>query len=306
MTIKEAIFKALKDLNKPVTSKEILEYIEKNNLYKFGAKNPIGVISAELRKIRLKGDQRLGILGEGRTKLYFYKLGSEIPVPPKISSFKSFHERDLHILFSTYLRNVKNIYAKTIFHEKSNKKDNTQKWLHPDMVGVSFTKFKTETINEFLYAIKKDISLSLYSFELKKEINTDSQLKEAFFQAVSNSSWANYGYLVSFHLNENLIDELSRLNQSFGIGFILLKSNPFESKILFRSEYKNIDLKTMDKLCSINSDFKSFITKIERYISAIKDHRYEELAFRDLENFCDKILNSDEEISKYCKSKSIP
>jgi hypothetical protein len=48
-------------------------------------------------------------------------------------------------------------------------------------------------------------TLKLTSYEIKKEIKTDSELKEYYFQAVSNSSWANYGYLVAFEVGDNLI-----------------------------------------------------------------------------------------------------
>jgi hypothetical protein len=39
-------------------------------------------------------------------------------------------------------------------------------------------------------------SVRLWSFEVKKELNS-SNVRKSFFQAVSNSSWANEGYLVA-------------------------------------------------------------------------------------------------------------
>ncbi|WP_457644076.1 HTH domain-containing protein [Persephonella sp.] len=308
MTIKEAIFKALERTKKPVNVKEIYKIIQENNLYKFGAKDPVAVISQELRRIRSKGDKRLGVIKDnGRSFLYYYKdknIGIDIEEKNSTEKGFSFKERSLHKLFSTYLRKVEDVYSKTIFHEKSSKKDKNQKWLHPDMVGVKFIKLETETIKNLLLTTKRDRSFLLYSYELKREIITDSQLKEAYFQAVSNSSWSNYGYLVAFHINDNLISELERLNQSFGIGFILLKSNPFESEIIFRAKYKDLDLQTMDKLCSSNSDFKEFIEKLEKYISA--DIRYKNEIFKNLEEFCDSILITDSEIKRYCKDNNIP
>ncbi len=79
--------------------------------------------------------------------------------------------------------------------------------------------------------LNKTDTFKITSYELKKEINTNYELKEAYFQAVSNSSWANYGYLVAFEISDNLIDEIERLNQSFGIGVIELNANPYKSKI---------------------------------------------------------------------------
>ncbi len=45
-------------------------------------------------------------------------------------------------------------------------------------------------------------------------------LKNIIFQAVSKSSWANYGYLVALGNSDNLQDEMQRLHESFGIGII--------------------------------------------------------------------------------------
>ena len=46
----------------------------------------------------------------------------------------SYQERDLHLLLGTYLNNG-SVFAKTIFHERSNDSDNNRKWDHPAMVG---------------------------------------------------------------------------------------------------------------------------------------------------------------------------
>ena len=78
--------------------------------------------------------------------------------------------------------------------------------------------------------------------ELKREISSDNELKQAYFQAVSNSSWANYGYLVALEFSDDLLDEIERLNQSFGVGIIKLNANPYQSKVLFPAKYKNLDL----------------------------------------------------------------
>lgn len=50
--------------------------------------------------------------------------------------------------------------------------------------------------------------IKLYSFELKKSLNKGNY-REAYFQAVSNSSWAHEGYLVASEIKQ---DENSFLN----------------------------------------------------------------------------------------------
>ena len=113
---------------------------------------------------------------------------------------KTFDERSLHKLFCTYLR-TRNIYAKTIFHEKtSSRTDHAQKWVHPDIIGVQFEDFDNDATLSLLKATEPKESVHIYSYELKKKIDSDYQLKQCFFQALSNSSWANFGYLVAFEI----------------------------------------------------------------------------------------------------------
>lgn len=187
----------------------------------------------------------------------------------KINNKENFHERDLHTLLSAYVYADPhfNCYTKTIYHEKSNNKNikGKNKWLHPDIVGVYFpfddyTESTIKIINSF-----SESPLKLFSFEMKIEINM-SNLREYFFQAVSNSSWANEGYLVALRYNGDLelMDEMRRLNNAFGIGFIKLNSeNIEESDILISANTKNsIDWETVNRLVEENLDFKDFIDSI--------------------------------------------
>ncbi len=222
----------------------------------------------------------------------------------ELKSKQSYNERDLHKLLSSYLKS-KNIYSKTILHEKSkNSKDNYQKWIHPDMIGIEFLNFTSKINKAFMKILNKADTFKIISYEIKKEINTDYELKKSYFQAVSNSSWANYGYLVAFEISDNLKDEIQRLNQSFGIGIIELKSNPYESKILFQAKYRDLDFKTIDKLCKVNERYEKFIELIERILT-IDERNYKSIK-KELENFCDDYFISDSEIEQYCREKSIP
>ena len=84
-------------------------------------------------------------------------------------------------------------------------------------------------------------------------------LRSEYFQAVSNSSWANEGYLVAPYVateNEDFMNELTLLNNAFGIGVIRLDIEmPEESEILFYAKQRqNIDSKMLDKLIYRNDD----------------------------------------------------
>ena len=215
---------------------------------------------------------------------------------------KDFLERSLHPLFCSYLRG-RNIYAKTIYHEKTpNKIDNNAKWVHPDIVGVQFEDFKNDATLSLLKATEPKQSVHIYSYELKRRIESDYQLKQYYFQALSNSSWANFGYLVAFEINEDLTEEMERLNNAFGIGVILMQAN--DSKILFPAKEKQLDYNTIEKLNNLNPDFCEFIKKLSKVMNASKEYTSD--ARNSFEKICDKIFDADEEIEKYCKEHNIP
>ena len=315
MTIKEAILQSLEDLKRIANYMEVHDHIIKNNYYDFkDAKTPASTISALLGDFIRLGDSRVKrIKGKGGTfSYYLIKFEKEINIEdvvipatetkPKRKD-KTYQERDLHLLLSSYLKH-QDLYSKTIFHEKSTGNDNHQKWIHPDMVGIDFLNLQSKSTQTLLKVINKADAFKISSYEIKKEINTDYELKKTFFQAVSNSSWANYGYLVAFEISDSLNEEMERLSQSFGIGVIELKANPFESKILYPSKYKELDFKTIDKLCKINKDFDRFIEQIEKLLTA--SERYVKSTERELIDFCDKFLTNDTEIENYCHEKNIP
>jgi len=316
MTVKEAVLKSLEEIKGLTNYNEIYQYIVDNKLYDFGeSKTPNLTVSSQLSYFIQKGDKRVKRIknSNGSFSYYLSKYEDEIDLieavdnTPIISDKKRnkvFQERDLHKLLSSYLKN-ENIYAKTIFHEKSsNSKDNHQKWVHPDMIGIKFLNLKNKSSQSLLKIINKSDAFELVSYELKKEIKSDYELKKTYFQAVSNSSWANYGYLVAFDINDNLEEEMERLNQSFGIGIIKLKSNPFESEILFPARSKQLDFKTIDKLCQINKDFERFISQTESLLSA--SDKYFKATLKEFDDFCDDFFEKDSEIEKYCKEKYIP
>lgn len=234
-------------------------------------------------------------------------IGGTGYVPPasqkkEETTAKHFDERSLHKLFCNYLR-TRGIYAKTIYHEKSSTKgDNAQKWIHPDIVGAQFEDFKNDATLALLKATEPKESIHIYSYELKRRIESDYQLKQYYFQALSNSSWANYGYLVAFEINEDLDEEMARLNNAFGIGIILMQAN--DSKTLFPAREKALDYNTIEKLNNLNPDFCEFIKKLSKVMNASKDYTTD--AKNSFEKICDKIFDSDEELDAYCKEHNIP
>lgn len=187
-------------------------------------------------------------------------------------SVKILHERDLHPFLTYMAINNENLkcYTKTIFHEESSKSlKGMDRWLYPDMVGVRF--LHAEWSNENLIAFSKKfdtLPVKLVSFELKKEISVHN-CRECYFQAISNRSWANEGYLVGRHIdthNSKLMDLLKRLNASFGIGVIDLRTNEDKSAILLNAKYKEkIDYTVASELSDKNEKFSGFLKSVVDY-----------------------------------------
>lgn len=215
----------------------------------------------------------------------------------------SYNERELHILLSSFVQADAHFKCKTktIYHEKSSKcKKGKNQWLHPDIVGIyyPFNDYSSQVIN--LFSIVAEKPYKLFSFEMKKEINY-SNLREYYFQAVSNSSWANEGYLVTLKIKDNdegIYEELRRLNNAFGIGIIKLNPvNISQSEILFLAhEKKKLDWDTIQRLSEENRDFEEFIEDV--CVDAEGNDKR-------LRGKYDKYFTEDEEAEKYAKEHKI-
>ena len=190
--------------------------------------------------------------------------------------------------------------SRTIFHEKSGKSQKgADKWLYPDMVGVQFEYADYEHSSLQAWMRKFDrLPIKIFSVEIKKHLDFGNY-KEYFFQAVSNSSWANEGYLAALSVPQDgeFREALQKLSQSFGIGIILLDAaNLSQSEILSPARYKKqMDYAVMYELAEKNRDFSQFLTTITEYDHK-NPHRY-------LSEF-DKV-KSDAEMADYLAEKGI-
>jgi uncharacterized protein len=215
---------------------------------------------------------------------------------------EKFTERDLHPLlvkFADTFYHFRGAKLKTIYHENSTRKTKGyNKWIHPDLVGVYFSfNDKIREYEKVIIDFQNDFSISatkIFSFELKVKIDM-SNLREYYFQAVSNSSWANEGYLVTLKLDDEVIEEVRRLANSFGIGLIKLDAeNIEEGQIIVPAEFrKQIDIDSMDRLAGENKDFSNFLKNI------IDDNK-----IKKVKSNYDKVPD-DDEIQKYLINKSI-
>ncbi|MGL2514669.1 HrgA protein [Helicobacter pylori] len=267
-------------------AKELFEKGEITKMFDYGGNTPDRSVSAFIYTALNKGEELPFLKVQEKPVLIALKDAAKEPVlnMEKISapSVKIAHERDLHP-FLTYMaihnENLK-CYTKTIFHEESVKSPKgMDRWLYPDMVGVRF--LHAELSNENLIAFSKKfdtLPVKLVSFELKKEISVNN-CRECYFQAISNSSRANEGYLVGRHIdthNPQLMDLLKRLHASFGIGVIDLRTNEDKSAILLNAKYKEkIDYTVALELSEKNPKFSGFLKSVVDYDPA-HSYRYKD------------------------------
>ena len=287
----------LKSASKPMTYQEIWECGKASGLdakLAITGKTPWQTLGARLFvDIRDNAETRFIKVGRNPARFFLLSRKSEVSqgdvnypdhpakaVETKKGSGFDFHERKLHPVLAyfayanTSFNRGKQVYTKTIFHEKS-KHNSLSEWVHPDMVGFYSP---IEDWNSKLLDFNKSTdktAIRLYSFELKKVIDR-SNYRENFFQAVSNSSWANEGYLVTCAIqqDDDLLSELERLSASFGIGVIVLDLDDIDSSnVLFPARPKDyLDWETMNKLCEQNRDFETFIDDVQRDFSGRKIH----------------------------------
>jgi len=179
------------------------------------------------------------------------------------SKSRDYVERDLHPLLGRFAHDRFAASCKTIYHEKSAKKGQKHnQWLHPDIVGFGLITQGWERSVVQLARSSGTLAAKLYSFELKISIDFQT-LRECFFQAVSNSSWAHEGYLVVAAMEEDpeFREELRRLSQSFGIGVIRLDTQQVEDSeiVLPAEERSELDWETVNRIAEINPDFRDFV-----------------------------------------------
>ena len=206
-----------------------------------------------------------------RPRKYYYSEktdAEEIVEAEKITKQNKHPEHDSYPLLCQYLYNELNIFPKRIDEKKSSntKGKNGNIWLHPDVVGLKNLSdgWNADVVNcANKHAFNKT---SLWSFEVKVKINL-SNVREYFFQTVSNSSWANYSYLVAQDVDDKAMAELRILCSRHQIGLIKLDiDNPSESLILIPAQEKSsLDWDMIDRIVKENPDFKEFINLITEF-----------------------------------------
>jgi hypothetical protein len=216
---------------------------------------------------------------EGRPRKYYYSEKSDIAevaaaegvvvLPTTDTNETKVGEHAMYPLLSLYLWEEFGVYSKRIDEKRSSNKrgPNGNRWLYPDVVGmedlgIEWHQEVRDCVNQY-----SDKRTKLWSFEAKLLINR-SNVRECFFQAVSNSSWANFGYMVAAEIEgQDTLKELRMLFSAHGIGLIKLDAdNPTESQVLIPArERDEIDWDMANRLATENKDFLEYVKLVKQF-----------------------------------------
>lgn len=177
-------------------------------------------------------------------------------------------EQELYPLLIEFLHKEFDLYSQRI-DEKTSKNSygsGGNHWLHPDVVALEPLDQHWDAVVKDCVRHGNDSLVRLWSFEVKKQL-TKGNVRQCFFQAVSNSTWANFGYLVATGLSNDVEPELQMLASLHGIGVLLLNTESlFDSQILIPAhERTNIDWQSVNRIVSENTDFHRFIEQVGIY-----------------------------------------
>jgi hypothetical protein len=232
-------------------------------------------IVAEITSIRPSLEKRNTQLKttEGRPRQYYFSsksdeaevIATENENP--ILGGAPYSEHDLYPMLSEFLWRDASVFSKRIDEKRARNSHGAggNRWLFPDLIG--FEDLSREWSSEIKQCVHQisDRKTKLWSFEVKKLINR-SNVREAYFQAVSNSSWANIGYLVAGEI-QGAEKELRILSGLHGIGFILLNlENPNESEFRIPArERSDVDWNAANRLAEENMDFMKCIKLVRQF-----------------------------------------
>lgn len=184
---------------------------------------------------------------------------------------EEYKEHALYEPLQRFLADEMQILSKRIREStsKNRRGKHGNKWLHPDIVGLSAPGSGwSDLIKQCAIALPTR-KAQLISVEVKTRL-TVGNIRECFFQTVSNSLWANQAFLAAAEVSgESTWAELRMLCALHGIGFISIDPETHsESRVLIPPrERDEIDWASAERISQENADFQDFLTNVLNYLT---------------------------------------
>lgn len=217
---------------------------------------------------------------EGRPRLYYWTEKTETEevfeaeaaspeLPSQNANGPRILEHDLYPMLSSFVSAEFGASAYRIDEGRGSNRRGPggNKWLYPDIVALEAL---TAGLNkEVIEAVRHsgERRARLWSFEVKRLLNR-SNVREAYFQAVSNSSWASFGYLAAAEIEgADTLKEIQMLYAVHGIGLIEIDINsPTESVVRIPARERLwIEWSMCSRLADENKDFENFMRKVRQF-----------------------------------------
>lgn len=230
----------------------------------------VGQVYAEIASLRKSLEKVPGVRTTTDRPRLFYFQDEGVEVEDEsgdVGQSSSLPEAESYPLLQTFLEGDRGLAVLRINERRSSGRrgSGSGHWLHPDLVAIEDLSQKwrspeTKALNRFY----KNDSIKVWAFEVKRAL-TISNTRSSYFQAVSNSGWANFGYLVATSIDESAFEEIEVLFGVHGIGLIKLDvEEPLNSQVLIPArERSNLDWNSADRLAVENPDFARFLKALE-------------------------------------------
>lgn len=251
---------------RPISSEKARELVYKS------------VIDTLSKKSKANGIPQLHHTSD-RPMLFYWQEGSgnvSVPRSPEVSTSREIPlEEALYEPLRQYLRTKHNVYANRIDERKgsNSKGKGGNHWLFPDIAGFRPISEEWSNRQKEIMKLVGGSQIEFWSIEVKRELGMRN-LRESYFQAVSNSSWANLGYLAapfrSGRGRNEMLEELQMLSDLHGVGFLRLDFAPegtLSGEIMLPARRKeNADWTSLNRLTKENDGLMDLIVKVETYL----------------------------------------
>jgi hypothetical protein len=192
------------------------------------------------------------------------------PEQTEVVAAEQRREHSLYGLLQAYLAESHGIVSKRIRESTSSNRRGRfgNRWLHPDIVGMMTPGVNWEDLIRQCSSAMPMRKAKLVSVEVKVAI-TASTVRESFFQAASNSLWANRAYLAATEVRgEDTLEELTVLCSLHGVGYIAIEpENVSESRILIPArERDEVDWASANRIAKENADFRAYLQQVLNYL----------------------------------------
>lgn len=208
---------------------------------------PLADLVRRMRRILKQEPGEITSRKDGGMRVYCHK---------SVAPMAIVNERELDGPLVDFLRQKLGVDATPIRHPGGRRKEvGSNQWRYPDLVGFSGHTGLSQPVRKLAGDTGTGFR-ELYSFEVKIRLETIAEVRQAFFECLGNSGWANRRYVVAATVSEEAFEEFQGLAGRYNMGLIslpLTSSDPrtFQprSQILLNCHRQDLDVMALENLC---------------------------------------------------------